>query len=447
MPALVTERLPGLAEQLKQISLDTIGFFTGKSGQAPVNQVQQARQVQTPGQVSSGSRPGAGRTSPGRTTPGRTVPGQAAPGQAMPGQAMLGRMLPAEEGVIPASQNIFYAIADSLVMNARCSTVKSFAKMNGQKTAEMFGDYRKFISALSDSDLFLFFMASPGREDRRFELKSYLEKFLKDNDEAVGFELRNPQGVRLLASAKTLLDLPEVPLRGDFGMSAFPVQRQVFVVFAKRIGQADRDLGTFSLAYRSDIFRALALPEKFDTTLLVLNSVGQLVYARSREFDANRIDRLKSSFASGSLPLSVNFENTRYRVVYGPTESGFRTAYLYKPVALSQVILNVLVIVLAAGLAVFLVWLCAFLYRSVWLKSRSEKIRKDEIITGTISEMVKTLKSTAELTAKMAENTREDLGMLERTISRIQGRAPEAAEEELGKSGEPDADDWEAVNK
>jgi hypothetical protein len=106
-----------------------------------------------------------------------------------------------------------------------------------------------------------------------------------------------------------------------------------------------------------------------------------------------------------------------------------------------------MVILLAVGLAALLVWLFAFLYRNVWMKSRSEKVKKEEIITGTISEVVKTLKSTAELTARMAESTREDIGLLERTIEKLQGSAPAPAETELGKPDAGASDGWEVVNK
>ena len=182
----LTDRLPALipedvAHQMRQISQNAWATITGKERPSEVRK--------------TAVQPGSGKQSAVQTPVNRQPVSQV-------------------EASVPG-QNFLYSTADRLVLGGRLAVMKDFSLINSRKTSEMTGSYRGFVSSLAGSEPFLFFLANPGRDDKRFELKSYLEKFLKDNEDAVGFELRDPRGVRLLASSKTVISVPEVPLRGD----------------------------------------------------------------------------------------------------------------------------------------------------------------------------------------------------------------------------------------
>ncbi len=361
LPAVVPE---GLAVQMKNFSKETIGFFSGKKN-VPIVNKNSAGPVSLP-EVSA-----------------------------------------------------FYSMGDRLFMDGRFHEVQEYSRINEKRVADFLLESEKFLSDLADSQVFKNFLASQA-DDKKFELKFYIEKYLKEDASIAGFELYDLQNQPMVQLFKIPLEtkMPK-KLDGSIFMTSFNQNGESYISIFKRVAVEGKQRAIIHIIYNPQIFKFCMLTEKFNSSLVILDTDNSPVFYQSKDLNRNAISMIRFAIVKAGYAVKASYEGLQYRVIYSPFGGDLKAVYFYTPVTAAKIGLNVFLYLFVIFLIVILILVALTIYRNVYLKHRAEKIRKEEVITGTVSEMIKTLKSTADLTAKMAESSKEDIAMIRQTIEKI----------------------------
>ncbi len=337
-----------------------------------------------------------------------------------------------------AEPSVFYTLADRLFMDSRLKEVREYARINEKRASDFLVSYDKFLADLSDSQVFKNYLFAKS-DDKRFELKFFIEKFLKEDPSIFGFEIYDLQKQPLLTVMKEPITTKFPDFKEPILLTSFSYKGDAYVSILKRIALEGKPKAVIHLVCKPEIFKFSMLTGQFNTTMMILAADNTLAYYQSKDLNRNAANMLRLSMSKNGFPAKVSHEGSDYRVVYSAFGGTFTAAYLFLPVSVTKIVLNVFVYLFVVFLIVILVLASMAIYKNVYLKYKKEKLKREEVITGTVSEMVKTLRSTAELTSKMAESSKEDITLIRQTIAKITSSTPDSFQNKSNKRADDES--------
>lgn len=349
-----------------------------------------------------------------------------------------------EEISVIRNASFFYKAADRLFMDGYYHTVMDLGNVNAHGTREFMFQYEGFLRSFSRSPVLLNFVNSSKSQATRFELKFFAEKYLKENLEASAVSVVRKDGVVLFAASKLPLKIPTPEQDKDFSLVPFSENGKNYLLLQKIVEVPGGFSGYLQMVYQPGVMGYLSLSDRVDTLVLLMDTEkNKLVYSAGAFSNPKTLDVLSSQLLKQKYPLKLVSQGAKYRAVYVPGEQGLLFAYLYRPVPGIKIAMNSFLYVLAGFLAFIFIRLMSYLYKQVFRKRREKKLDKEGVITGTVAEMVKALKHTADVTAQIAESSKDEIGMIQKTIDRIDAGHNSAEDDDMEID---EAKEWDVMN-
>lgn len=294
-----------------------------------------------------------------------------------------------------------YRLWDRLVLEGRADRCLAVAEFNRRKAEEVFVETERMVSALVGSELAVEFFAASGRPGHDLALRTYLDKFVGEGAAVRGYGLLDAEG-RPIGPA-------------GYGVEASPGWRAVkdgegpaLLLLDREVVVDGRRVGYLRLVFGPEFWSFLALPQGFPAGLVVRDPSGQELFrvGLAGAWTAEAVEgfgRLKDA------------EGRWWRFLGSPLAHGWSVVYLYRPVPWWTMVVNMGLWAAGLALATLVVWSVMGLLG--WLRrAERDADRAEEVVAATMAEMAKTLRSTADLAARVSEASKEELEVLRRTV-------------------------------
>lgn len=351
------------------------------------------------------------------------------------GRPQGGKETPRQEGI-----PWMYRVLDWMLLDGRGGRMEAVAEMNRWKAAESLAEAERMVAALAASEFAKEFFSRTGGPEGEIGLRSYLDKFVQESPTVHGYEVFDASG-RPIPPGKYEFTLPlpaeTVPPSSGWKVVYAAVGTGFWALDREVVVRGER-LGFLRLIYGPAYWAFVSLPEGIPGGVVVRDDMGKVVH-RTGEVEALGNEVFGKGFGKvkdGSGRL--------WRVFERPLAGRLVAVYGYRTVPGWKAGLNGALVVTVLALAFLLVRLVVGLFG--WVRRQGPDGAGEEVLAATMAEMVKTLKSTADLAARMKEGTREELEALRKAME--SGRGPAAAAD-AGKSGgdRPEREDggWEVM--
>ena len=330
--------------------------------------------------------------------------------------------------------SIGYEILDFLFLNDRYHIIKQQGQMHSKKVKHWLEEYKKILASLQSSSEYANFVRQPKSESKRYELKSFIDKLLEEENDLIGVGIYAQNMTPLLKLEKeTMFPMQRTDiLNSDLTLSVKQFEnKSQFNIILKKMDTYLR------FVYSPKIFNFLSTTDKFKNFFLILDNRNELTYASTDKFPPYTFAELKTEIFKNKMPFSIQFNGQNYKIFYNNLFNDFTTIYFYQSVPLIQIILNVFIYLLILFLLFVILFLIQYFYKQVYLKIKQKRIDKEDLMTGMMSEMANTLKTTVELTEKVMEDSKENIEMVNKTIE----KANSLPEEEIS----PGSKEWKVL--
>jgi hypothetical protein len=320
-----------------------------------------------------------------------------------------------------------YRLLDTMLLDRRASALSAAAALNIRRTEDALEETGRFLSAVAASEFAGEFFSEPRKSDREFPLRAYLDKFIFESDLLVGYEIFDERG-RLIAPGRYEFPSPSaeaVPSPEGAGLlRSYELQSQTYIAVQQPVVVRSRTAGSIRLIYNGSFLDYFTLPSRFPCAVVIADRQSRLVYSSVNGVDRSVALRLEDLRRRNPAVNKVVDQSRTWRVTSMEAGEGLSVAYFFLPVPAWKVVLNSAIYL--CGLALLYLLVRLSLSVAAWARSMTaeEGGRKDEVVTGAIAEVAKTLKNTAELAARMTESSREDLASLKKTVERTRSGSP-----------------------
>ena len=339
--------------------------------------------------------------------------------------------------------SLLYKIFDFVLLDRRYSTFLKFSSLNSQRISDTISEYKVFIDAILLSDFAKEFFLETGKPDREFPLRAYLDKFLFENDLMIGYEIFDEQG-RFIAPGRYKITLEKdfnPPSVDDTFFKSYIMGEKTFISFTAPCSIKDRKTGFLRLIYSGKIFEHLALPTGINSFFIITDDRG-VPLCFSGNSDMKGILELYNLSKKSSDTFRFNYDGKKWIRMKNSIGGGLNISYFFVEIPTVKIVINSgLFLVFIFILIVFVKLITFFIKR---LKYSLEGEKREDIISGTVTEVVKTLKTTAEVAEKITESSREELLWLKQKIENFEQRTKNLPVED--KNEEIKQDDWEIMS-